>query len=284
MAARSRWRCQPEPCCSQESLSGWSQTGILQWSLLRNRCSPLSLPIGRLRSGRLLKSATAIFLWPLRVRRSWFPTIRPWFSCLNGWESPSHGAPRHSILKESGTLMPPHSFLTLLQFADGLFPAGAYAHSFGLECYVQQGMIRDAGGVREFLESYLESSAGPEDAVAMAHCIDLARDGHVGEVLDIDQALEAMKPAAELRQASRQMGRQSLRVAASLTDDRYLMDLFRRVESRETPGHYAMAFGAIGGRLGWPRKEAACAFLYSAAAAVVGSGLRLIPLGQLQGQ
>ena len=180
--------------------------------------------------------------------------------------------------------MPPHSFLTLLQFADGLFPAGAYAHSFGLECYVQQGMIRDAGGVREFLESYLESSAGPEDAVAMTHCIDLARDGHVGEVLDIDQALEAMKPAAELRQASRQMGRQSLRVAASLTDDRYLMDLFRRVESRETPGHYAMAFGAIGARLGWPRKEAACAFLYSAAAAVVGSGLRLIPLGQLQGQ
>jgi urease accessory protein len=180
--------------------------------------------------------------------------------------------------------MPPHSFLSLLQFADGLFPAGAYAHSFGLEDYVQQGMIRDARGVQQFLESYLESSAGPQDAVAMAGCLELAREHRLEAVLEIDQTLEAMKPAAELRQASRQMGRQSLRVAASLTEDRYLIDLFQRVESGETPGHHATAFGAIGGRLGWPRSEAAVAFLYSAAAAVVGSALRLIPLGQLQGQ
>ena len=180
--------------------------------------------------------------------------------------------------------MPQHSFLTLLQFADGLFPAGAYAHSFGLEWYVQQGIIRDARGVQEFLESYLESSAGPQDAAAMVQCIDLAHADHVGPVLELDQTLEAMKPAAELRQASRQLGRQSLRVAASLTEDAYLIELFRRVDSGETPGHYAMVFGTIGGRLGWPREEAACAFLYSAAAAVVGSGLRLIPLGQLEGQ
>jgi urease accessory protein len=180
--------------------------------------------------------------------------------------------------------MPPHSFLSLLQFADGLFPVGAHAHSFGLEDYVQRGTIRDACGVQEFLESYLECSAGPQDAVAMAGCLELARDYRLEAVLEIDQTLEAMKPAAELRQASRQMGRQSLRVAASLTEDRYLIDLFQRVESGETPGHHATAFGAIGGRLGWPGNEAACAFLYSAAAAVVGAALRLIPLGQLQGQ
>ena len=180
--------------------------------------------------------------------------------------------------------MPPHSFLSLLQFADGLFPAGAYAHSFGLEYYVQQGMIRDARGVQEFLESYLQSSAGPQDAVAVARCLELAREHDLERVLEIDQTLEAMKPAAELRQASRQIGRQSLRVAASLTEERYLMDLFQCVESGETPGHHATAFGAIGGRLGWPREEAACAFLYSAAAAIVGAALRLIPLGQLQGQ
>jgi urease accessory protein len=180
--------------------------------------------------------------------------------------------------------MPRHSFLTLLQFADSLFPAGAYAHSFGLEWYVQQGIIRDARGVEDFLESYLEGSAGPQDAVAMVRCMDLARDRHVGPVLEIDQTLEAMKPAAELREASRQMGHQSLRVAASLTQDPYVIELFDRVESGETPGHHATALGAIGGRLGWPRKQAACAFLYSAASAVVGAGLRLIPLGQLQGQ
>jgi urease accessory protein len=180
--------------------------------------------------------------------------------------------------------MAPHSFLSLLQFADGLFPAGAYAHSFGLEYYVQQGVIRDACGVQEFLESYLECSAGPQDAAAVARCLASARECDLGAILIIDQTLEAMKPAAELRQASRQVGHQSLRVAASLTEDQDLMDLFQHVESGETPGHHATAFGAIGGRLGWFREEAASAFLYSTAAAITGAALRLIPLGQLQGQ
>ena len=180
--------------------------------------------------------------------------------------------------------MPPHNFLSLLQFTDGLFPAGAYAHSFGLEYYVQQGMIHDSSGVREFLESYLESSAGPQDTVAVARCLELAREHDLERVLEIDQTLEAMKPAAEMRQASRQIGRQSLRVASSVTKDEYLTDLFHRVESGETPGHHATAFGVVGGRLGWSREEAACAFLYSAAAAIVSAALRLIPLGQLQGQ
>ena len=35
------------------------------------------------------------------------------------------------------------ALLTLLQFADGLFPAGGFAHSFGLETYVQDGRVRD---------------------------------------------------------------------------------------------------------------------------------------------
>src|SRR2546425_1121108 len=38
------------------------------------------------------------------------------------------------------------AFLALLQLADGLFPAGGFAHSFGLETYVQEGRVDDAAG------------------------------------------------------------------------------------------------------------------------------------------
>jgi urease accessory protein len=43
------------------------------------------------------------------------------------------------------------SFLHLLQFSDGLFPIGGYAHSFGLETFVQNGRVCDAAGVEAFL-------------------------------------------------------------------------------------------------------------------------------------
>ena len=45
-----------------------------------------------------------------------------------------------------------------------------------------------------------------------------------------------------------------------------------------------MAFGAVGGVLGWPESDMACAYLYSSCAGLVAAALRLLPLGQLAGQ
>ena len=56
----------------------------------------------------------------------------------------------------------------MLQFADGLFPAGGFAHSLGLETYAQDGLVRDRAGLEAFVVAHLEGSAGPADAVAVA--------------------------------------------------------------------------------------------------------------------
>ena len=104
----------------------------------------------------------------------------------------------------------------------------------------------------------------------------------------IDQDLDAMKTASELRDASRQMGRQVLRVATNLGEPfashGLTADLFCAVENEETPGHHAMAFGAVGGVLGWLEVDMACAFLFSTCAGLVAAALRLLSLGQLDGQ
>jgi urease accessory protein len=180
------------------------------------------------------------------------------------------------------------SFLSLLHFSDGLLPVGSYAHSFGLESYTAAGTIRDAEGVESFLRSYLQGSVAPTDVVAMLVAREAASRGDMDECFLIDQNLDAMKPAAELRDASRQMGRQLLRIAANLGDPfashGLAPQLFRAVEIQETPGHHAIAFGAVGSVLGWHEREMACAYLYSACAGIVACSLRLLPLGQLAGQ
>jgi urease accessory protein len=58
------------------------------------------------------------------------------------------------------------ALLGLLQFTDGLFPAGGHAHSFGLETYVQDERVTSRDDVGAFVESLLSGSAGPCDAVA----------------------------------------------------------------------------------------------------------------------
>jgi len=176
------------------------------------------------------------------------------------------------------------SLATLLQFADGLFPAGGHAHSFGLETYVQEGTVRGGAEVNAFVTAYLEGAAGPSDAVAVALSLDCAATGDEAGLRALDQRLDAMRPAAELREASRQMGRQTLRVAATLTEDHLLRRFYEEAEAGRTPAHHPVVFGALGGVLGWTKEAAALAYLHTATVVVVGSALRLVPMGQLEGQ
>jgi urease accessory protein len=174
--------------------------------------------------------------------------------------------------------------LPLLQFADGLFPAGGFAHSFGLEAYVQAGLVRDQGDVEAFLASLLEGAAGPCDAVALCAAARAAVAGDGSECERLDELLDAFKTPSEFRNGGRQMGRQTLRVASAVTGDALLARLTAAVDSGRSPGQHAVAFGCVAGRCGVPLEPAAQAFLYSTAALVVGAALRLLPLGQLDGQ
>jgi urease accessory protein len=176
------------------------------------------------------------------------------------------------------------AWLAVLQFADGLFPAGGFAHSFGLETYAQDGRVRDAAGLEAFIAAHLEGSSGPTDAVAAACAARLARAGDVAGWVALDEQLEAMKAVPETRAASRQMGRQTLRVAAALGGDAFVATIAQLVDDGLAPGHHAAVFGAALGSAGAEPEPVAAAYLHSTAALLVGAGLRLIALGQVEGQ
>jgi len=174
--------------------------------------------------------------------------------------------------------------ISLLQFSDGLFPAGGFAHSFGLETYVQSGNIQTADEVETFMRAHLEGSLGPCDAVAVVAALALGRSGDLDGCFELDSILDAMKHAAEFRDASCQMGHQTLRIAVHLSSGSLLDNFLKRVERRQTPGHHAVVYGLTGSQFGWLPEAAATAYLFTATSLLVGAALRLLPLGQLEGQ
>jgi urease accessory protein len=180
--------------------------------------------------------------------------------------------------------MTTEALLGLLQFTDGLFPAGGHAHSFGLETQVLTGAVTDAAGLRAFLAAHLAGSAGPCDAVIAVRAGRAAGRGDLDALLALDARADAQKPARELREASRQMGRQTLRVAAALLPSPVLAAFFAAVDAGATPGHHPVVFGALGPAVGASDEEVAAAFLHSTAVVVVNAALRLLPLGQMEGQ
>src|SRR5713226_4172736 len=172
--------------------------------------------------------------------------------------------------------------LSLLHFADSAFPTGGYAHAFGLETYCQQGHVRGREELERFLMAQLEGAVGPCDATAAVGTLRAAKRDDLDACREIDAMLEAMKPVKEFREGSRQMGRQTLRVAAALIGDPRLAAYFDEVNAHHAPGHHAVAFGMAAGALGWEAEAAVTAFLYSTTALLVGAALRLLPMGQLE--
>ncbi len=127
------------------------------------------------------------------------------------------------------------SLLALLQFGDGLFPTGAYAHSYGLETYVQRQIIDDIAGAERFVRAYLQGAMGYADATALVNALRAARIEDLDHCLELDLILDAMKPVAELREASRQMGRQTLRILSTLRDESLIGEFARRADVNTTP-------------------------------------------------
>ena len=174
--------------------------------------------------------------------------------------------------------------LSLLHFADSAFPAGGYAHSFGLETYCQEGLVRGRKDLERFLVAQIEGSSGPSDATAAVGALRAAAREDLQACREIDGTLEAMKPVKEFREGSRQMGRQTLRVAAALTAEARLVRYAADVDKGLAPGHHAVAYGLAASALGWEPEAAATAYLYSTTALLVGAALRLLSMGQMEGQ
>ena len=176
------------------------------------------------------------------------------------------------------------NFLSLLQFSDGLFPAGAYAHSFGLESYVQSGGVTDAAGVEDFLARVSGRLGGAHRSGGGAVRAESGNGGDLAACIALDETLDAMKAASELRDASRQMGRQTLRVANHFASHALLSEFGEAVAAELSPVPSRDRFRNDRSRNAVARREMASAYLYSTSAAMVGAALRLLPLGQLAGQ
>ena len=177
------------------------------------------------------------------------------------------------------------SLLKGLRFVDSFFPSGGYAFSGGLEAAVQGGAVRDAEELSRYVVESLTTGMGEREAVAVG----MAHEAYVSGVLETafnaDRELEAMKLGRESRTASRQMGRQVMRLAADQRARQPLIEEYlAAVEAEQTPGHLAVTVGLTLAAAGWSKKDTIAAFLYQAATGFVAAAMKLLPIGQREGQ
>ncbi|MEO7311849.1 MAG: urease accessory protein UreF [Chitinophagaceae bacterium] len=174
--------------------------------------------------------------------------------------------------------------LNLLQLSDPTLPIGGYAHSSGLETYVQQGAVHDLSTTRAFVSAMLTQNLQYTDAAFVSLTYDAALAQDFDSVLQLDAHCNAVKLPFEIRQASQKLGTRLIKIFQPVCNDSLAGKYQKAIGAKQAPGHHCIAFGLFAAALKIPKRDMLTGFYYNAAAGFVTNSVKLVPLGQQDGQ
>ena len=180
--------------------------------------------------------------------------------------------------------MPDNNLLRLLQLTDPTLPIGGFAHSAGLETYVQLGIVKDKETAKAFIQNQLAQNIFYTDAAFVSLSYDAAEQKNGEALCLLDEECTAVKLPKEMRQASQKLGLRLLKIFEPMTPGLSLNEYVGAIRTNRVDGHYAIVFGLCASVLQLTKISALKGFYYNAAAGMVTNAVKLIPLGQLDGQ
>ncbi|MEO8934850.1 MAG: urease accessory protein UreF [Xanthomarina sp.] len=176
------------------------------------------------------------------------------------------------------------SLIKILHITDPTLPIGGFSHSYGLETYVQQNLVKNASTTQEFVESMLKNNYKYNDGLAVKLAYDFTVAKNLDALLKLDNECHALKAPREVREGSQKLGTRLIKIYAALLDDLFLNEINNLIEQKKMQGHYSVIFGIVTATLKIETAKAVCSFLYNAAVGMVTNAVKLVPLGQSDGQ
>lgn len=168
----------------------------------------------------------------------------------------------------------------LLTWSSPAFPTGAFSYSHGLEYAVEEGMVTNAAELQDWVGWILRHGALYADAVLLAHAHRAAEAGDHAALDDVAALAAAMRGTAETAMESLQQGASFFDTAQAVWPSKGMAAFLKR-NGRKPALPIAVALLCADSL---PLRETLGAYLHAAMANLVSAGVRLIPLGQTDGQ
>jgi urease accessory protein len=161
------------------------------------------------------------------------------------------------------------------------YPVGAFSYSSGIEWAVEAGDIKDAETLRQWLAAMLGAGSGFCDAVLFVHTHRAVADGDDAALRDVAALAAALVSSKERFLETTAQGRAFLETTKAAWSCPALM---RLQDVWAGPVALPIAVAAACAGHGIPCGPVLGGFLQALAANWISAGVRLVPLGQTDGQ
>lgn len=207
--------------------------------------------------------------------------------------------------------MKSNQLIRLLHLTDPTLPIGGFTHSMGLETYVQKGLVHDIHSAEEFIVRMLSENLQYNDASFLSLAYDAAND--LSELIKLDEECSAYKIPREAKEASKKLGLRliklleaefELRDAGDKENSEWVKDFekntnakvnkflhteasgeyIHQVNQKITDANYCIIFGLFSALMQIDKQDALTGYYYNQAVSMITNAVKLIPLGQMEGQ
>ncbi|HUZ32916.1 MAG TPA: urease accessory protein UreF [Xanthobacteraceae bacterium] len=169
----------------------------------------------------------------------------------------------------------------LMAWLSPAYPVGAFSYSSGIEWAVEAGDIRDADSLKAWLATILGEGGGFADAVFFVHAHRASAGDDAAALRAVAELAAAFVPSKERFLETTAQGRAFLEATRAAWP---CEALGRFAAAWDGPVALPVAVGVACAGHGIRGKTALPAFLHALTANWISAGVRLIPLGQTDGQ
>jgi urease accessory protein len=164
------------------------------------------------------------------------------------------------------------------------FPTGSYSYSHGIEWAVEAGHIHDRKGLIDWLEADMRYGSGRNETIFFIEAWRCATENDCEELLEIAELAAAFRGSSEFALETSQQAASCLATLRRVWPDpllETLSDLLSEFGIAPVP---SVVLGVRAATQDIPTALSLPAFLQSYLANLITAGVRLVPLGQTDGQ
>jgi urease accessory protein len=188
------------------------------------------------------------------------------------------------IMNDQETPLLPLSLLRQQSWLSPAFPTGSYSYSHGIEWAVEAGHIHHRKSLVDWLEADLNYGSGRNEAIFFMEAWRSAADDDCDNLLEIAQLAAAFRGTSEFALETSQQGAACLATLRCVWPDSLIESLSALLSELRIAPVLSVVLGIRAAKQDIATTLALPAFLQSYLANLVTAGVRLIPLGQTDGQ